>query len=178
MSWESELFAMLDDLEGRAEAVFDADRVLEVADRARGEYAAVTSASRLMASVGNTLTLGVVGVGSLRGRLATVGDGWCLLESDQQEWLVRHDAVATVLGASPRSVPRDAWPVTARLGWASTLRGIAEWADPCRLLLRDGSRFDVVAMRVGQDFLEVAVGERREPMLVDFAAMAAVRTRR
>lgn len=131
-----------------------------------------------MASVGSTLVLGVTGVGRLSGRLATVGDGWCLLESDQQEWLVRQDAVVAISGASPRSVPQDAWPVTARLGWASALRGIAEWADPCRLLMRDGSQYDVVATRVGQDFLEVEVGERREQVLIGFTAMAAVRTRR
>lgn len=178
MSWETELFAMLDDLEGRAESVFDADRALEVADRARGEYAAVTAASRLMASIGNAVGLGVTGVGLLSGRLAAVGDGWCLLEAGQQEWIVREDAIATVTGASPRSVPRDAWPVTARLGWAATLRGIAEWQDPCRVLLRDGAQLDVVATRVGHDFLEVAVGERREVTLVGFGAMAAVRTLR
>lgn len=178
MSWESELFAMLDDLEGRAEAFFDADRHFEVADRARGEYAAVTAASRLMASIGNTLSLGVVGIGSLSGRLAAVGEDWCLVESEQQEWLIRQDALSTVTGASTRSVPQDAWPVTARLGWTSALRGLAEWADPCRLLLRDGSQNDVVVTRVGHDFLEVAVGERRETMLVAFSAMAAVRTRR
>ena len=34
MSWEEELFALLDDLEEQAEALYDAERDAELADRA------------------------------------------------------------------------------------------------------------------------------------------------
>ena len=38
MTWEEELFGFLDDLEQQADALFEADRDLEVADRSRTEY--------------------------------------------------------------------------------------------------------------------------------------------
>ncbi len=38
MSWEHELFALFDDLEGQAAAAWEADREAELADRARAEY--------------------------------------------------------------------------------------------------------------------------------------------
>lgn len=177
MTWEAALFAFLDDLEGQAQGVFDADRQLEVADRARGEYASVTVASRLMASVGRTLNVRVRGAGLLEGRLAAVGTGWCLLESGAQEWIVRQEAIATVAGVSERSVPKDAWPVTARLGWASMLRRIAEAGDSCHLRLLGSEDHHVVPTRVGQDFLEARLGARQELMLFPFDAMAAVHSR-
>ena len=50
MGWEEELFGYLDDLEGQAAALYDAERAPELADRSRAEYQQVTLASRLMAS--------------------------------------------------------------------------------------------------------------------------------
>ena len=46
MSWEHELFALFDDLEGQASALWEVDRDAELADRARAEYATVTLASQ------------------------------------------------------------------------------------------------------------------------------------
>ena len=57
MSWEHDLFALLDDLEGQAAAAWEADREAELADRARTEYGTVTLASRLMASRGRDVSL-------------------------------------------------------------------------------------------------------------------------
>ena len=42
MAWEEELFALLDDLEQQAEALYDAERDAELADRSRAEYQQVT----------------------------------------------------------------------------------------------------------------------------------------
>ena len=53
MAWEEELFAVLDDLEQQAEALYDAEREVDLADRSRAEYQQVTLASRLMATVGS-----------------------------------------------------------------------------------------------------------------------------
>src|SRR5688500_17783971 len=61
MTWEEQLFAYLDDLEQQAEGVFGIERDLEVAERAAAEYAAVTAASRLMASVDRQVTVQVRG---------------------------------------------------------------------------------------------------------------------
>src|SRR5262249_11501197 len=38
VSWEEELFGYLDDLEGQAAALYDADRAPDIADRGRAEY--------------------------------------------------------------------------------------------------------------------------------------------
>ena len=60
MSWEEDLFALFDELEGQAEALYDAERAPELADRSRAEYQQVTLASRLMAEVGASIHLEVV----------------------------------------------------------------------------------------------------------------------
>ena len=67
MSWEHDLFALLDDLEGQAAAAWEVDREAELADRARTEYRAVTLASRLMASRGRDVALDLPHVGRSRG---------------------------------------------------------------------------------------------------------------
>ena len=75
MDWDEQLFAFLDDLEQQAEALYDAEREGELGDRVRAEYAAVTLASRLMASLDAPLVLHVTGVGTVSGRLQRVGVG-------------------------------------------------------------------------------------------------------
>jgi hypothetical protein len=178
MSWEEELFDYLDDLEGQAAALFDADREPEIADRSRAEYQQVTLASRLMASTDRGVTLEVLGVGSLTGRLARVAAGWCLLEGPGQDWLVSLDSLATVHGVSDRAVPELAWPAVSRLGLGSALRRLAESAEPCTLHLTDGRRHDGTLHRVGADFVEVSTGEARRLVLVGFGQLAAVQSRR
>ena len=84
MSWEEQLFSVLDDLEQQAEALYDAERDLDLADRSRSEYAQVTLASRLMASLDAELTLELRGVGRVSGTLQRVGTGWCLLDGSGQ----------------------------------------------------------------------------------------------
>ena len=174
MAWEERLFALFDDLEQQAGALFEAERGEEVADRARAEYAAVGLAARLMAGVGGEVTLGLDGVGSVSGRLARVADGWCLLAAPGQEWVVPLPAVSKVRGLPPRAVPEEAWPVTSRLGLGSALRRVAAEQGGCRLRLRDGTTYDARLGRVGQDFVEACVGDRREAVVVAFTALAAV----
>ncbi|MCR1782061.1 hypothetical protein KVF89_05900 [Nocardioides carbamazepini] len=177
MGWEDELFALFDDLEGRAGALFAAERDLEVADRSRAEYQQVGLAGRLMATVGGEVTLGVLGIGSVTGTLQRVADGWLLLASGDHDWVVALAALTTVEGASPRSVPAVAWSPFTRLGLASALRRIAEAGEPCLLHLRDGGLHNGVVRRVGADFCELVVGEGRRTVLVAFSALAAARSR-
>jgi hypothetical protein len=174
MSWEEQLFAYFDDLEQQAEGVFGIERDLEVAERAAAEYAAVTAASRLMASVGGEVALQVRGLGHVEGRLSRVADGWFLMRSPGQAWIVREDAVMIARGTSPRSVPEAAWPVAAKLGFGSALRRLADAGEACRLVLLDGTRIDARIVRVGHDFVEILPGDRREPELVMLATIAAV----
>jgi len=175
VSWENDLFAFLDDLEGRAEALYDTEREAELADRSRAEYRQVTLASRLMASVGRELTLETAGVGPVTGRLERVADGWCLVAGPAQDWVVLTDAVGAVHGAADRSVPEVAWSPVARLGLGSALRRLADSGERCVLRLRDGSTREGALRRVGADFVEVAGAGR--VVLVAFAQLAAVQSR-
>lgn len=178
MTWETELFGLLDDLEGEAEAAFEAERQAEVADRARVEYASVDLASRLMASVGDPITFTVTGLGPLDGRLSRMATGWCLVEALGQEWIVRTAAIAAVRRLSARSVPESAWPVESRLGLGSAIRRISEARERCGVRLLDASHHDVVPARVGHDFFEAVAGEHRETMIFPFDSVAVIHTRR
>jgi len=178
VAWEEELFAYLDDLEGQAEALYDAEREPELADRSRAEYQQVTLASRLAASLERDVAVEVLGAGSITGRLERVGTGWCLLHGAGQDWVVRHEAVAAVHGASERSLPEVAWSPLTRLGVGGALRRLAESGEPCSVHLVDGRRHDGVLERVGADFAEVSSGEVRRRVLVAFASLAVVQSRR
>lgn len=178
MTWDEQLFALLEDLEAQAESAYDLERAVEVVDRARAEYAAVTLAARLHAAADTDIVLQVAGVGPLVGRLARVAAGWCLLEARGAEWIVRLEAVTAARGLPTRAIPAEAWPVTARLGLGSALRRLAEARSPSQVLLVDGSRLEVRRMaRVGDDFVEMLVGERNEPVLQAFAWIAAICSR-
>ena len=178
MGWEEHLFDLFDDLEQQAEALYDAERDLELADRSRAAYHQVTLASRLMASVGGEVVLQLRGAGQVAGTLTRVGTGWCLVRGRAQDWVVRHDAVLVVDGGSDRSVPEVAWSAVAGLGLGAALRRVAEAGERCVLHLVDGGRHEAVLRRVGADFVEAGVGERAERrVLVPFGAVAAVQSR-
>ena len=176
MAWEDELFLLLDDLEQQAEALYDAEREAELADRSRSEYAHVSLASRLMASVDRELLLEVVGVGRVAGTLQRVGADWCLVHATGQDWVVRVPAISRVRGASERSLPEVAWSPLARLGLGSALRRVADARCECRIHLVDGTQQEGTLSRVGQDFLEAAGSDGR-PFLVPFGRLAAVQRR-
>ena len=166
------LAAFLDDLEQQAATAWATERDLEVAERARAEYARVGLAGRLMAGIGGRTTVQVAGVGPVGGTLARVADGWLLLQDGGIEWLVLADAVETVRGLPGRAVPREAWPVTARLGLGSALRAMT--GERCVVRLRSVGQLEGSVGRVGADFVELHP-EAGEPLLVAFAARAAVR---
>lgn len=177
MGWEDELFALFDDLEGEAGALYAADRDAEVADRSRAEYQQVTLASRLMASVGTEVTLTVDGMGPVSGTVERVAESWLLISSGEHDWVVNLSGVLAVQGASVRSIPEVAWSPLTRLGLGSALRRISESGERCLLHLRDGSRHEGTLRRVGADFCELAAGEERRVVLVAFASLAAAQSR-
>lgn len=176
MSWEEELFEVLDELEQQAAAAFGVARDLEVADRSRSAYQEVTLASRLMASVGREVRLEVSGVGAVTGTVERVGTGWCLVGGPGPDWVVTLAAVTAVHGAARRSVPEVAWSPVARLGPATALRRLADAGERCVLHLTDATSYDAVLRRVGADFVEASVGEDRT-VLVALHALAAVSSR-
>ncbi|MCD4534156.1 hypothetical protein LRP67_08695 [Nocardioides sp. cx-169] len=175
MAWEDDLFEVLDDLEQRAAALYDAERAPELADRSRAEYQQVTLAARLVASVDREVALEVRGVGTVAGVLRRVAAGWCLVRGASQDWLVPLPAVTAVSGASERAVPEVAWSPLSRLSLASPLRRLAESGERCVLHAVDGRRHEGAVARVGHDFTEVVEPSGRV-VLVSFAALAAVQS--
>lgn len=173
MAWEEDLFAFLDDLEGQANALYDAERGLEHADRSRAEYREVTLTGRLMASLGSPVTLQVAGVGALSGVLDRVSADWLLLGGPAQDWIVMTAAVGSLEGASTRAVPEVAWSPLVTLSVGSALRRLAESGERCVVHLRDGTSHDGRLQRVGRDFAELLTGAERQ-LLVAFGQVAAV----
>lgn len=174
MAWEEQVFSLLEDLEQQAEALYDAERGPELADRVRAEYATVTLASRLAASAGSKVELDVQGVGRLAGQLDRVAAGWVSLEVAGTEWVVRTAAVVEVRGASERALPEVAWSPLGRLGVGSALRRLADAGEPCWWHRLDGVRVEGVPVRVGADFVELRTGQEGRAVLVALDALAAV----
>jgi hypothetical protein len=176
VDWDEQLFAFLDDLEQHADAVYDADREGELADRSRSAYTEVTLAGRLMATVSSEVVLDVRGVGSVEGVLRRVAADWCLVRGAAQDWVVPLRAVVAVTGASTRAVPDVAWSPVARLGLGSALRRLADSGERCRVHDTGGGVRDVVISRVGHDFVEATMGEGTTVLLA-LASVAAVQSR-
>ncbi len=174
MGWEEELFALFDDLEQQASALYDAERGPELADRSRAEYEQVTLASRLMASVDSEVTLEVVGVGRVSGVLTRVGTGWCLVAgAPGADWIVPLGAIAGAAGLSERSVPEVAWSPLTRLTLTSALRRLAESGERCVAHLVTGARHEGAVRRVGHDFVElIDSSDRTTIMSFDHLAAA------
>ena len=178
MRWDDGLAALFDDLEQQAEALAIAERDSEVSEAVRAEYSQVDLASRLHGSLGGPLRLGVTGVGTVDGRLRRVGDGWCLIDTGQWEWLVRLAAVSSVRGLGDRAVPASVRPLTGRLGLASALRGLVELGAQSVLHRTDATLLQGRLGRVGADFVELAVAGEGAGYLevVPLIALAAVRS--
>ena len=178
VGWDERLFDVLDDLEGQAEALYAAERDAELADRSRAEYAAVTLAGRLMASVGRDLLLDVDGPGPVRGELRRVGTGWCLVSGDAGDWVVPLGAIVAAQGVSDRAVPELAWSLVSRLGLGSALRRLADAGTACVVAMRSGVRHEVVLTRVGQDFVEAEIVDSpAQRLLVALTSIGAVQSR-
>ena len=177
MRWDQRLGDLFDDLEQQAEGLALAERDAEVAEQSRAEYARVDLAARLHASVGARLLVTVPQVGPLDGLLRRVGEDWCLLEVGECEWIVRTSATGSLRGLADRAVPESLRPVTARLGWPSAMRGVADGRGSVVLHRRDGTQARGALVRVGADFVEL-LGEEEpgRPAVVPLAAVVAVRS--
>jgi hypothetical protein len=174
--WDEKLFAVFDDLEQQADALFDAERDLELADLARAEYAEVTLAGRLMAAVGRDVALDVVAVGRLEGRLTRVAAEWMMLTVGTAEWVVPLAAVTAAQVPTDRSVPEVAWSAVARrLGLRSALRRLADSGESCVVHTRAGAQAQGRVERVGQDFFELRVAATAT-QLVPLATVAGLQS--
>lgn len=171
---------IFEDLEQQAAGLELAERDAELLDRAQGEYAGVTLAGRVHASVGRQVEVTLTGGLVVEGTLTAAGTGWCTITPAEPAvtWLVPTAAVALLRGASARSVAEPARPVTARLGFGSALRGLV--ADASEVVVHTVSEVPLRlrVLRVGADFAEVIdVGatDVRRSLVLPFAAVRAVR---
>jgi hypothetical protein len=181
VSWERRLLDLFDDLEQQAEGAALVARDAEVAELARSEYSEVGLADRWHASTGRHVELTALGGVVVRGRVARVGAGWCLVVPEPgattvqgQEWLVALSGLVAVRGLSPQAQPASLRPLTARLGLASALRGIADDQEQVTVVRTDGERRRGRVGRVGRDFLEL-LDEAGRLEVVPFSAVSAVR---
>jgi len=174
--WDDKLFAVFDDLEQQADALFDAEREVELADLARAEYTEVTLASRLMAALDREVALEVRAVGRLEGRLTRVAAEWVMLTVSTAEWVVPLAAVVAAQVDTDRSVPEVAWSAVAlRLSLRSALRRLAESGERCVAHTREGARHQGSIERVGKDFFELRTPPS-SAILVPLATVAAVQS--
>ena len=180
MRWDDRLQGLFEDLEQQAEGLALSERDALVAEQRVAEYAEVDLAARLHGSVGARIGCEVVGVGRVEGELSRVGEGWILVETDRDEWLVRLPAVLAIRGLADRAITADLRRVTTRLGVASALRQVAEDRAEVLLHLVDRGTLRVLLGRVGADFLEVlevveVVEAASQRSVLPFTAVAAVR---
>lgn len=170
------LRAVFEDLEQQAAGMALAERDAELADRARGEYAAVDLASRIHASSGRWVTMALAGGLRLEGRLVAAGVDWCSVSAGQgRAWLVRLGAVATVAGCSARALPPAVRPVSAQLGLGSALHRLSEERRTLVVEMSGGGQLRGRPERIGADFVEIRAADQAETVLVPFVALSAVR---
>lgn len=172
MRWEEAVVVLFDDLEQQAAGLHAEARAGEVRDLAEAGYAEVRLESRVHASLGAAVRVGLLDGTDVRGRLVRAGAGWMLLDAGTSEWLVRLAAVGLVEGLEVSSVPDPVLPLTARLGVGSALRRAARAGSGCSVRLVGGSHLAGSLGRVGADFveLETPAGVRVVPL----AAVAAL----
>lgn len=177
----ADLSGLFEDLEQQARGLHLAERDAELADRARGEYAAVTFASRVHASLGRHVTLTLRGGEVVVGTLTRAGADWCAVtrSTPSRSWLVRLDAVAGVQGLSARAVPEPARPAVARLTFGSALHRLASGAPDLLVHVETAEALRVRVSRIGADFVEVEPtgggGPSAATLVVPFGGIVAVR---
>jgi hypothetical protein len=169
---------LFEDLEQQAAGLHLAERDAELADRARGEYAAVTFASRIHASLAHEVALTLVTGYVVEGTLTQAGVDWCSVvkAEGQAVWLVRLGAVAAAYGLSSRAVPEAARPAVARLSFGSALHRLGVDHDEVLMQLASGASLRARVLRIGADFVEVeSAGAAQTPTVIAFGAVLAVR---
>lgn len=153
----AQLFA---DLEAQSASVEASDLSLEIADRTRGELAAISLANRLRAQIGARVHLRVLGSAEqATGTLTRVGADWALVAApaDQVEMLIMLDALVAAINLPAGALAESGVDrVTSRLGRGAVLRALARDRAPVHIRMRDGTSVSGTLDRVGADFLDLA----------------------
>jgi small nuclear ribonucleoprotein (snRNP)-like protein len=174
---EDSLDRLLDDLEAQAEGLYLAERAAEVTELSVAQYAEVSLADRWQASVDRPIRVVMTDGWDLRGQLVRAGTNWIAVDvGGGRGWALHLRFVATVTGLADRTVPRDVWPLSARLSLGSVLRRLAEEPGPVGLRLVDGRVVHGTLTRVGADFVGF-VPEVGEAAVVPLSAVVAAQLR-
>lgn len=179
MGWEETMFAMFDDLEQQAEGLALVERDAEIAELTVAEYAQLSLASRLHASLDREVRVRLVGGQVIAGRLARVGDDWVMVVEGGTENVIRRGAVISFAGLSSRADSEETWGVLDRLTLRALLRRLAVTASTCAVQFLDGQSVEGRVGRVGRDFLELRVGDGgdRTRQVVPLGSVAVLRGR-
>lgn len=178
MRWDR----LFDDLEAQLLAADAAARADEVAERTRMELARVELADRVLAGVGQEVTVHLPGGRRLCGRIREAAQQWLLLDG-RPATLVRLDAVHGVSGLGSGAATGNRTGVARRYGLTAVLRVVARDRSPVRIGLVDGMVLTGTVDGVGADHLDLAEHPPDEPRraaqvrtvrCVPFSALATV----
>jgi hypothetical protein len=181
--WD-ELFA---DLEAQFHELGIAELEAEIAERTRVELSRIRLVDRLRATVGRTVSAKIRGLPApVTGRLDRVGTDWLLLTDEAGIEVVVNLTMVSNLGGevSRRADDPLAAGVSARLGLAHVLRGIARDRAAVAVALSDGRQMTGTVDRVGADHVDFAEHEADVPRrdtdvrgvwVIPFAAVSTVR---
>lgn len=150
MRWD----ALFSDYEAQMTAARDDNWRAEVADRTRGERAAVELAARLNAATGRELSFTLVDGHTVTGYVRECAHSWVLLEDDvARNHLVPATAIAAVRGVGP--LAQHLSEVERRLDLTHALRALSR--DRTRVRVRTvGSEALGVIAGVHADHIDVA----------------------
>jgi hypothetical protein len=170
-----EVEQVLADLSSQAEVAFRRERSLEVAERSRHAYRAVSMVDRLLASVGETVRCELPHHGSVSGELRDVGVDWLWITESSSDAVVMVPAVAAIAGLSPRARHPLTHPITARRSVASPLRAFVEQGRALSFYHQSGGVRQGTLARIGADFMELATPS--EVLALRVAHLSFIRAR-
>ena len=150
MRWDR----LFDDLEGQLAAQHLLERDAEVADRTRRERAQLTLHDRLLAGLGQRVSL-VCGAGEVvEGTVREVGAGWVMLEAPPGVVIAHLPAVRSLSGLGHLAqVPGT---VARAFGLGMALRAVCRDRAPVSLVDVTGATHTGTVDSVGADHLDLA----------------------
>ena len=168
MRWEN----LFSDLEGQLSSERDAQFQADVAELTRAERASVDLASRLVASRGMDLRIGLVGGEAIADVVTDASAQWLLLGASSTQTLVPLTAIASVHGLAARTAVVT--EVERRLSLGHALRALSR--DRARVVANTaGGDVSGVVGAVGADHVDIATSDS-VAVTVPFAAIRWVRS--
>lgn len=150
MRWD----ALFSDYEAQMNAAREDDWRAEVADRTRGERAAVELGARLIGAQGSEVSLTLVGGDMVTGHVRDCAHSWVLLVDDvARHHLVPAHAITVVRGVGP--VARHLSEVKRRLDLTHALRALSRDRVRVRVRIAGGEVLGLIAA-VHADHIDVA----------------------